>query len=63
MVLHAAGFAGGTKDRKMTSLKIAVLALTLGLTTGLPAMAHVSLETGTAKIGANYKAVLVSAQK
>ncbi|WP_193603330.1 hypothetical protein [Agrobacterium sp. MS2] len=47
----------------MTSLKIAVLALTLGLTTGLPAMAHVSLETGTAKIGANYKAVLVSAQK
>lgn len=42
----------------MTSFKIAVLALTLGFTTALPAMAHVSLETGTAKIGANYKAVL-----
>ncbi len=42
----------------MPRLNISCIALALVATVALPAMAHVSLETDTAKIAANYKAIL-----
>jgi len=42
----------------MSMLKTSMAALTLAAVTALPALAHVSLETTTAKAAQNYKAVL-----
>jgi uncharacterized protein YcnI len=42
----------------MATLKTSIAAMTLAAITAMPAVAHVSLETQTAKVGANYKAIL-----